>query len=91
MGRIATLAAHRTQASTCAFRWDVYGWQGGDYHRFWIKSEGSQATGDDNDNEADVQLLYGKLIFPFVDLLSPASGAEAIGPRGALPSLACRH
>lgn len=50
------------------FRWDVYGWQGGDYHRLWIKSEGSQSTGADNDNEADVQLLYGKLIFPFVDL-----------------------
>ncbi len=51
-----------------ALRWDVYGWQGGDYHRLWIKSEGSQSTGDDKDNEADVQLLYGKLIFPFVNL-----------------------
>lgn len=72
-----------------AFRWDLYGWHGGDYHRLWVKSEGSQSTGNDNDNEADVQLLYGKWIFPFVDLQLgvawPVSGVEALGPHEVLP------
>jgi copper resistance protein B len=48
--------------------WDGYGWRGGDYRRLWIKSEGSQATDGGTDNDGDFQLLYGKLISPFVDL-----------------------
>ena len=29
-----------------AFRWDAFGWRGGDVHRFWFKSEGRIADRD---------------------------------------------
>ena len=47
--------------------YDFTGWVGGDYQRLWIKSEGDVGltTGD---VEAELQLLYGKLIAPFFDL-----------------------
>ena len=51
-----------------AFRWDVFGWRGGDVHRFWFKSEGRQSTSSTQGSEFEVQALYGKLIAPFFDL-----------------------
>ncbi|MGE3537333.1 MAG: copper resistance protein B [Candidatus Tectimicrobiota bacterium] len=49
-----------------ALRWDLLGWFGGDYHRFWLKSEGRFAPREDT--EVEVQVLYGRLIAPFFDL-----------------------
>ncbi|WP_204101983.1 MULTISPECIES: copper resistance protein B [Spirulina sp. CCY15215] len=49
------------------FNWDVLGWVGGDYERLWIKTEGDIGL-DSGDGEAELQLLYGKLISPFWDL-----------------------
>lgn len=51
-----------------AFRWDTFGWRGGDVHRFWFKSEGRIATETAEDGELEVQGLYGKLISAFFDL-----------------------
>ena len=51
-----------------AFRWDVYGWRGGDIHRFWWKSEGRIATATSEGSEFEAQALYGKLISPYFDL-----------------------
>jgi copper resistance protein B len=51
-----------------AFRWDVYGWRGGDVHRFWWKSEGRIATDSSEESEFEAQALYGKLIWPYFDL-----------------------
>ena len=51
-----------------AFRWDMFGWRGGDVHRFWFKSEGRQSTSSSEGSEFEVQALYGKLIAPFFDL-----------------------
>ena len=51
-----------------AFRWDVYGWRGGDMHRFWWKSEGRIATATSEGSEFEAQALYGKLISPYFDL-----------------------
>lgn len=48
-------------------RWDVVGWYGGDTERVWFKSEG-RYNGALRTGEMDLQLLYGRLIFPFVDL-----------------------
>lgn len=48
-----------------AFRWDTFGWRGGDVHRFWVKSEG-RMTGEEK--EFETQGLYGKLLWPFFDL-----------------------
>ena len=51
-----------------AARWDLVGWWGGDWRRFWLKSEGNLYSGRDNGGQWDVQALYGKLISPFFDL-----------------------
>lgn len=50
-----------------AARWDVVGWYGGDTERVWFKSEG-RYNGVPRAGEMDLQLLYGRLISPFVDL-----------------------
>ena len=44
--------------------WDMIGWIGGDFTRFWVKSEGRQATRGGG-GEAEVQALYSRLIAPF--------------------------
>lgn len=51
-----------------ALRWDILGWQGGDYERTWFKSEGLQSAARGAGGEADAQLLRGKLISPYFDL-----------------------
>ena len=51
-----------------AFRWDVFGWRGGDVHRFWWKSEGRIGTASRDGSEFEAQALYGKLISPFFDV-----------------------
>jgi copper resistance protein B len=51
-----------------AFRWDVFGWRGGDVHRFWWKSEGRIATATSEGSEFEAQALYGKLLSPYFDL-----------------------
>ncbi|MGB7518371.1 MAG: copper resistance protein B [Spirulinaceae cyanobacterium] len=50
-----------------SFNWDILSWVGGDYERLWIKSEGEVGL-DTGDGEAELQLLYGRLISPFWDL-----------------------
>ena len=49
------------------FVWDFVGWFGGDYNRLWVKTEGRQALSQGSRGEADLQLLYGRLISPFWD------------------------
>ncbi len=44
--------------------WEMLGWIGGDYNRFWIKSEGEQATVGSG-GDVEVQALYSHLIAPF--------------------------
>ena len=51
-----------------AFRWDTFGWRGGDKHRFWVKSEGRIATESSEGTEIETQGLYGRLISAFFDL-----------------------
>lgn len=46
--------------------WDLERWQGGDYRRWWIKSEGKRSV-HSSDYDADLQLLRGKLIRPFTE------------------------
>lgn len=46
------------------FRWDITGWYGGDYNRFFYKSEGEQSASR-SEYDVDLQLLYGRLISPF--------------------------
>ena len=48
-----------------AFRWDIEGWYGGDYNRFFYKSEGERNTAFKADYDIDLQLLYGRRISPY--------------------------
>jgi len=44
--------------------WDFLGWIGGDFTRFWVKSEGDVATVG-GAGEGELQGLYSRLIAPF--------------------------
>ena len=57
----------RDNEGEATFNWDAWGWIGGDYERLWVKTEGDIGL-ETADGEAEVQLLYGKLIAPFWDL-----------------------
>ena len=50
-----------------ALRFNTAGWIGGDYNRLWLYTEGTKVY-DGKLEDADVQLLYGRLIAPFWDL-----------------------
>lgn len=58
----------RQSGGPSAFRWDTFGWRGGDVHRFWFKSEGRMPTASSSGTEIEVQGLYGRLISAFFDL-----------------------
>lgn len=49
-----------------SYVWDLQGWYGGDFNRLWFKTEGEGAKGE-SPEEAELQLLYSKLIAPFWD------------------------
>ena len=53
-------------SDTGAAVWDVQGWIGGDYNRFWFKSEGARAKRA-GAGEFEVQALYSRLIAPYWD------------------------
>lgn len=59
--------------------WDLVGWVGGDIDRFWYKSEGELST-EERSGNADLQLLYGRLVSPFWDL---QAGVRAEGAYGS--------
>ncbi len=61
-------------------RWDLIGWYGGDERRLWIKSEGEMDTTGVRRGEADVQVLYGRLITAWFDLQAGGRIAYRFGP-----------
>ncbi|MGH8653577.1 MAG: copper resistance protein B [Gammaproteobacteria bacterium] len=56
---------YRVNEGTDTFGWEAQGWVGRDYNKLWVKTEGDQRLSGDNGGEAEVQLLYGRLIAPF--------------------------
>jgi copper resistance protein B len=76
-----------------SLHWDAQGWVGTDYHKLWLKTEGEKAFGDGLE-EAEVQLLYSRIIHPFWDLQiggrydarpRPQRGFGVIGVQGLAP------
>jgi copper resistance protein B len=61
------------------FRWDMFGWIGGDFNRFWMKTEGGQQLSGRERGEGDIQLLYGRLIAPFWDFQAGARVQQTLG------------
>lgn len=57
---------YRVNEGTDTFTWEIQGWLGKDYDKLWVKTEGDQQVSGDNGGEAEVQLLYSRLIAPFV-------------------------
>ena len=49
------------------YAWHVQGWYGGDVHRFWWKSEGEGAFGEEIEH-AELQLFYSRAVTPYFDL-----------------------
>ncbi len=49
------------------FRWDVTGWYGGDYNKFWFKTEGEQQLSGETTGKIENQFLYSRLFTPFWD------------------------
>ncbi|AFZ38199.1 copper resistance B precursor (plasmid) [Stanieria cyanosphaera PCC 7437] len=81
------------------FNWDALSWIGGDYQRLWIKTEGDVGL-ESGDGEAELQLLYGKLIAPYWDFQAgikydqvyssdggPGRASGVIGIQGLAPYL----
>lgn len=58
---------YRLKDGQDTLNWDAVSWVGGDYERLWIKTEGEVGL-EEGDGEAEIQLLYGRLISPFFDL-----------------------
>ena len=63
------LLEYQRVGSVNALRWDFLGWRGGDRNRLWFRSEGELNFVRPLGGEADLQMLYGRLISPFFDLL----------------------
>jgi copper resistance protein B len=65
---LADLLEYTPSGRSGALQWDLVGWRGKDYNRFWFKSEGKQSTNLSNGGVGEIQALYGKMVAPFFDL-----------------------
>ena len=54
------------QRDDSTWLWDLQGWIGNDYRKFWWKTQGEFDDGPTD--EAELQLLYSRAISPFFDL-----------------------
>ena len=70
--------------------WDAQGWVGGDYNKFWFKTEG-ESLRDGETEDAEIQALYARLIAPLWHLQAgvrydarpePNRGYLALGIQG---------
>ena len=58
---------YRAKSGKDAWGWDAQGWWGGDYNKFWFKSEG-EGEWRGAAESADVQALYARRISPYFHL-----------------------
>lgn len=61
------LLEYKPKGDQSGVDWDIVGWRGSDKNRIWVKSEGSAPTVSAQSGEADLQVLYGKLISAYFD------------------------
>ena len=59
---------YRWHAHGHTLDWNGQAWIGGDYQRLWLKTEGRRLGGGGGVDEAELQVLYGRLIAPFWDI-----------------------
>ncbi|MBX7496913.1 copper resistance protein B [Qipengyuania sp. 6B39] len=85
---------YRARDGADGYLWDVQGWYGGDIDKFWFKSEGEGAFGEDVE-DAEVQGLWSHAIGPWwdlqagvrQDLTGPERTHAVIGLQGLAPYL----
>ena len=74
-------------------KWDAQAWVGEDYNKLWLKTEGEKVFGGDVE-QAEVQLLYSRMIAPFWDVQvggrfdvrpQPKRGFGVLGVQGLAP------
>lgn len=58
--------------------WEGLAWIGGDIHRLWLRTEGEASGGEVE--HGDVELLYGRSVTPWWDVLAGVSGSIGHGP-----------
>lgn len=84
---------YRLRDGKDSLHWDAQGWVGEDYNKLWLKTEGEKVLGGPLD-EAEVQVLYSRMIAPFWDLQAggrfdvrplPQRGYGVLGIQGLAP------
>jgi copper resistance protein B len=60
----------RDSAEGTGLGWDAMAWVGGDLHRAWLRTEGERVDG--RSEAADVELLYGRAVSRWWDLVAGA-------------------
>ena len=84
---------YRAQKGKNLGMWDAQGWFGGDYNKFWFKTEGEAEAGGRTER-AEVQALYARRIHPLWFLQAgvrqearpqPAENTAVIGVQGLAP------
>lgn len=70
---------YKTGEGRGAFAWNVQGWIGTDYNRFWVKTEGERELSVNEDGNAEFQLLYSRLISPYFDFQAGVRHDELYG------------
>ena len=71
---------YRFNDGTDALNWDVLAWVGGDYQRLWVKTEGDVGVAGDGSGEAELQVLYGRLVSSFWDVQAGLRYDRTFGP-----------
>jgi copper resistance protein B len=84
---------YRFKDGNDTLNWDAQGWVGEDYNKLWIKTEGEKEFGGALE-EAEIQLLYSRIIHPFWDVQiggrydvrpQPQRGYGVLGIQGLAP------
>jgi len=63
---IADQLEYRNNDGKNTLRWDIQGWRGTDYNKFWFKFEGEDEASSDA-GDLELQALYSRSIAPFWD------------------------
>jgi copper resistance protein B len=75
------LLEYKSIGSQSTLNWDIESWRGGDLNRVWIKSEGSTGVGASRSGDADLQVLYGRLVTAFFDAQIGVRHERAFGEK----------
>ena len=62
-----------------SFNWDFVSWRGSDIHRLWVKSEGAYGLSSPRRGDADMHVLYGKLVTSYYDAQIGARLEQTLG------------